>query len=192
MAISEDSYAGQAEPARVDVAGERADLRGQHGRRVLRARSRATRPTSRRTATPTRRSCRRCRTSWSQKLATVPPRRSARWSRCEGAFSYLARDAGLTREVHLGRQRRAAGHARSRSPRPSSSSRPTTSRPSSASRRCRTRRCGRWSRPRAPTFGGTLYVDSLSEADGPVPTYLDLIRHDANTIITDGLTGAAS
>ena len=23
-------------------------------------------------------------------------------------------------------------------------------------------------------FGGTLYVDSLSEADGPVPTYLDL------------------
>lgn len=33
-------------------------------------------------------------------------------------------------------------------------------------------------------FGGTLYVDSLSEADGPVPTYLDLIRHDADTIVT--------
>lgn len=39
-------------------------------------------------------------------------------------------------------------------------------------------------------FGGTLYVDSLSEADGPVPTYLDLIRHDADTI-TDALTGDA-
>ncbi len=38
-------------------------------------------------------------------------------------------------------------------------------------------------------FGGTLYVDSLSEADGPVPTYLDLIRHDADTIVA-GLTGA--
>lgn len=38
-------------------------------------------------------------------------------------------------------------------------------------------------------FGGTLYVDSLSEADGPVPTYLELIRHDANTIVT-ALTGA--
>lgn len=38
------------------------------------------------------------------------------------------------------------------------------------------------------TFGGTLYVDSLSEADGPVPTYLELIRHDATTII-DALTG---
>ncbi|MET0296475.1 MAG: metal ABC transporter substrate-binding protein [Microbacterium sp.] len=37
-------------------------------------------------------------------------------------------------------------------------------------------------------FGGTLYVDSLSEADGPVPTYLDLLRHDASTII-DALTG---
>ncbi|MEP9390801.1 metal ABC transporter substrate-binding protein [Gordonia sp. VNK1] len=39
-------------------------------------------------------------------------------------------------------------------------------------------------------FGGTLYVDSLSEADGPVPTYLDLIRHDVTTIVT-GLTGTA-
>lgn len=37
-------------------------------------------------------------------------------------------------------------------------------------------------------FGGILYVDSLSEADGPVPTYLDLIRHDADTIVK-GLTG---
>ncbi len=32
------------------------------------------------------------------------------------------------------------------------------------------------------SFGGTLYVDSLSAADGPVPTYLDLIRHNAETI----------
>lgn len=37
-------------------------------------------------------------------------------------------------------------------------------------------------------FGGVLFVDSLSEADGPVPTYLDLIRHDAETITT-ALTG---
>jgi manganese transport system substrate-binding protein len=32
-------------------------------------------------------------------------------------------------------------------------------------------------------FGGILYVDSLSESDGPVPTYLDLIRHDSETIV---------
>lgn len=38
-------------------------------------------------------------------------------------------------------------------------------------------------------FGGVLYVDSLSAADGPVPTYLDLIRHDAETIAA-ALTGS--
>lgn len=31
-------------------------------------------------------------------------------------------------------------------------------------------------------YGGMLYVDSLSNADGPVPTYLDLLRVDAQTI----------
>lgn len=40
-------------------------------------------------------------------------------------------------------------------------------------------------------FGGVLYVDSLSEANGPVPTYLDMIRHDARTIVA-GLTGKQS
>lgn len=25
-------------------------------------------------------------------------------------------------------------------------------------------------------------MDSLSEADGPVPTYLEMLRHDADTI----------
>ena len=34
--------------------------------------------------------------------------------------------------------------------------------------------------------GGTLYVDSLSAPDGPVPTFLDLISYDVNTIV-DGL-----
>jgi manganese transport system substrate-binding protein len=40
-------------------------------------------------------------------------------------------------------------------------------------------------------LGDTLYVDSLSDADGPVPTYLDLIRHDVEAI-TAGLSGATS
>ena len=31
-------------------------------------------------------------------------------------------------------------------------------------------------------YGGVLYVDSLSAASGPVPTYLDLLRVDAETI----------
>ncbi|MDN5581340.1 MULTISPECIES: metal ABC transporter substrate-binding protein [unclassified Corynebacterium] len=36
--------------------------------------------------------------------------------------------------------------------------------------------------------GGTLYVDSLTDADGDAPTYLDLIRHDVDTIVA-GLGG---
>ena len=32
------------------------------------------------------------------------------------------------------------------------------------------------------TYGGVLYVDSLTEADGPVPTYLDLLRVTSETI----------
>ncbi|MGO1283691.1 MAG: metal ABC transporter substrate-binding protein [Brachybacterium sp.] len=40
-------------------------------------------------------------------------------------------------------------------------------------------------------FGGTLYVDSLSAPDGPVPTYLDLLHHDADTIV-EALAGGAA
>ena len=40
-------------------------------------------------------------------------------------------------------------------------------------------------------YGGVLYVDSLTEADGPVPTYLDLLRVTSQTI-ADGLTAAAN
>jgi manganese/iron transport system substrate-binding protein len=36
-------------------------------------------------------------------------------------------------------------------------------------------------------YGGVLYVDSLSEADGPVPSYIDLLRVTSQTIL-DGLT----
>jgi manganese transport system substrate-binding protein len=32
-------------------------------------------------------------------------------------------------------------------------------------------------------FGGVFYVDSLSAADGPTPTYLELLRYNANTLI---------
>ena len=37
-------------------------------------------------------------------------------------------------------------------------------------------------------YGGVLYVDSLTTADGPVPTYLDLLKVTSQTIL-DGLTG---
>ncbi len=33
-------------------------------------------------------------------------------------------------------------------------------------------------------YGGVLYVDSLTEADGPVPSYVDLLRVTSQTIVT--------
>ena len=39
-------------------------------------------------------------------------------------------------------------------------------------------------------YGGILYVDSLSEEGGPVPTYLDLLRVTAETI-AEGLKSSA-
>lgn len=38
-------------------------------------------------------------------------------------------------------------------------------------------------------YGGVLYVDSLSNEDGPVPTYIDLMTITVETIVS-GLTGA--
>lgn len=35
-------------------------------------------------------------------------------------------------------------------------------------------------------YGGELYVDSLSKPNGPVPSYLDLLRVTAETV-ADGL-----
>lgn len=40
-------------------------------------------------------------------------------------------------------------------------------------------------------YGGVLYVDSLSAADGPVPTYLDLLRVTTSTIVKGISEGAA-
>ena len=33
-------------------------------------------------------------------------------------------------------------------------------------------------------YGGELYVDSLSESDGEVPTFIDLLRVTSTTVIT--------
>ncbi len=38
-------------------------------------------------------------------------------------------------------------------------------------------------------YGGELYVDSLSGPDGPVPTYLDLLRVTSETV-ANGLTAS--
>jgi manganese/iron transport system substrate-binding protein len=40
-------------------------------------------------------------------------------------------------------------------------------------------------------YGGVLYVDSLSDASGAVPSYLKLLEHNAKTI-TDGFLPPSS
>ncbi|WP_281268092.1 metal ABC transporter substrate-binding protein [Arthrobacter psychrolactophilus] len=121
------------------------------------------------------------------KLSVLPQSQRALVS-CEGAFSYLARDAGLTEKYIW------AVNAEQQA---------TPQQIASAIEFVRDNQvpavfCESTVSP-APmeqvveatdaVFGGTLYVDSLSEVDGPVPTYLELIRHDSK-VITDALTGA--
>ena len=121
-----------------------------------------------------------------QSLGSLPPEHRALVT-CEGAFSYLARDAGLTERylwaVNAEQQatpRQIAGTIEfvERNDVPAVFCESTVS--DSAMQQVVEATGAR--------FGGTLYVDSLSETDGPVPTYLDLIRHDAETIVA-GLTG---
>lgn len=122
--------------------------------------------------------------------ATVAPVRAAldaipqerRWLvTSEGAFSYLARDFGL-KELYLWpinadgqgtpQQVRKVVDAVKADKIPVVFSESTVS-PDPAQQ---------VARETGARYGGVLYVDSLSEADGPVPTYLDLMRVTTETI----------
>ena len=122
-------------------------------------------------------------------LAVLPKNERALVS-CEGAFSYLARDAGLTEKYIW-----AVNAEQQATPQQIASAIEFVKRNDVPAVFCESTVSD------APMqqvveatdaeFGGMLYVDSLSEADGPVPTYLELIRHDANVIVT-ALTGKTS
>lgn len=122
-------------------------------------------------------------------LRTVPPAQRALVT-CEGAFSYLAQDAGLTEHyiwpVNAEQQatpRKVAAVVDAVRERdvPAVFCESTVS---DAPMR-------RVAESSGAVLGGTLYVDSLSAPDGPVPTYLDLLRHDVRVIVA-GLTREAS
>ncbi len=106
---------------------------------------------------------------------------------CEGAFSYLARDAGLT-EAYIW----AVNAEQQATPQQIAGTIEFVKENDVPAVFCESTVSDKPMRQvveaTGAEFGGTLYVDSLSEPDGPVPTYLDLIRHDAKTII-DALTG---
>ena len=114
-------------------------------------------------------------------FAAIPEER--RWLvTSEGAFSYLARDFGL-KEAYLWpinadsqgtpKQVRQVIDLVRENKVPAVFSESTVS-PKPAEQ---------VARETGAKYGGVLYVDSLSEADGPVPTYLDLLRVTTSTII---------
>jgi len=119
-------------------------------------------------------------------LAAVPAQQ--RWLvTCEGAFSYLARDLGL-RELYLWpmnadqtgtpqQVRRVIDGVREHAI-------PAVFCESTVS----TSPAEQVARETGAAYGGVLYVDSLSAEDGPVPTYLDLLRVTTETVAR-GLKG---
>lgn len=114
------------------------------------------------------------------KLARIPE--GKRWLvTSEGAFSYLARDFGL-KELYLWpinadqqgtpqQVRRVIDSIREHDI-------PTIFSESTVS----DRPARQVARETGAHYGGVLYVDSLSEPDGPVPTYIDLLRVTSDTI----------
>jgi len=122
------------------------------------------------------------------RIAEVPPEQ--RWLvTCEGAFSYLARDFGMKElylwpmnadQVGTPQQVRAVIDGVRANDIPVVFCESTVN----------TAPAEQVARETGAAYGGVLYVDSLSEPDGPVPTYLDLLRVTATTV-AEGLTGAA-
>jgi len=116
-----------------------------------------------------------------ERLASLPENERALVS-CEGAFSYLARDTGL-KEKYIwpvnAEQQATPQQITSAIEFVEANDVPAVFCESTVSDEPMRQVVS----ATEASFGGTLYVDSLSEPDGPVPTYLDLIRHDAETIV---------
>lgn len=121
------------------------------------------------------------------RIAAIPENR--RWlATSEGAFSYLAQDLGL-KELYLWpinadqqgtpQQVRKVIDAMRAHDVPAIFSESTVS----------DKPARQVARETGANYGGVLYVDSLSEPDGPAPTYLDLLRVTTSTI-AQGLAGA--
>lgn len=112
---------------------------------------------------------------------------------CEGAFSYLTRDEGLHEAYIWPVNAESEG-----TPQQIANVINTVKRDGIPTVFCESTVNGKAMRQVSRETGSSfsedadrlLYVDSLSASDGPVPTYLDLLRHDAEVIIT-GLTPSA-
>lgn len=122
-------------------------------------------------------------------IADIPE--DKRWLvTCEGAFSYLARDLGM-RELYLwpmnADQMGTPQQVRSVIDGVNENAIPVVFCESTVN----TAPAEQVARETGVAYGGVLYVDSLSEPDGPVPTYLDLLRVTTETV-AKGLTAAVN
>lgn len=99
----------------------------------------------------------------------------------EGAFSYLAQDMGL-KEVYLwpinADQQGTPQQVRKVIDTVRAQKIPVVFSESTVS----ARPAEQVAQETGAAYGGVLYVDSLSEADGPVPSYIDLLRVTTQTI----------
>lgn len=106
---------------------------------------------------------------------------------CEGAFSYMARDFGLD-ETYLW----PVNAEQEGTPQQIAAVVDTVRERGVPAVFCESTVSDKGQRQVASEsgaeFGGVLYVDSLSESGGPVPSYEELLRRDAETIVA-GLTG---
>ncbi|SDY56798.1 manganese/iron transport system substrate-binding protein [Jannaschia faecimaris] len=106
---------------------------------------------------------------------------------CEGAFSYLARDFGL-REMYLWPMNTDAVGTPQQVRRVIDGVRDNAIPVVFCESTVNTDPARQVARETGARYGGELYVDSLSEAGGPVPTYLDLLRVTSETV-ANGLAG---
>lgn len=115
-----------------------------------------------------------------KRLAAIPE--AQRWLvTSEGAFSYLARDYGL-RELYLwpinADQQGTPQQVRHVIDEVRKHKVPVVFSESTVS----DKPARQVAKETGARYGGVLYVDSLSDADGPVPSYLDLLRVTVETI----------
>lgn len=106
---------------------------------------------------------------------------------CEGAFSYLIRDFGM-RELYLWPMNADQTGTPQQVRKVIDGVRANNIRAVFCESTVNTDPAEQVARETGARYGGVLYVDSLTEADGPVPTYIDLLRVTSETIVT-GLTG---
>ncbi len=105
---------------------------------------------------------------------------------CEGAFSYLARDFGL-KELYLWPMNADQTGTPQQVRKVIDGVREYDIPVVFCESTVNTSPAKQVARETGARYGGELYVDSLSKKRGPVPTYLDLLRVTAQTVV-DGLT----